>query len=304
MTTASLSSSPSSPGAIPAVAEKPKYAGFWTAAWRRFRQNKLALFGIVYVSVMVIMALTAPWITHYKVSEIDPANALKGPSAEHYFGTDYLGRDIFTRIVYGAQPMLIVGIFTQVFGIIIGTTFGVMAGYFGGFVDWLVTRLVDLFSALPWYLIVLYLVMVLSPSLENIIIALTITSWVGSCRIVRGLTMSIREQEYIEAAQALGIPTWRIVFFHILPQAAPLLIWSFTSGIPGAVFAEASLSFLGMGVRPPNPSWGQMLAESRNYFSYWPHMMLFPGAFIALSVLAFQGLAEGLRQAFAVNVNV
>jgi ABC-type dipeptide/oligopeptide/nickel transport system permease subunit len=174
----------------------------------------------------------------------------------------------------------------------------------GGITDWLITRLVDLFSALPWYLVVLYLVMALSPSLKNIIIALSITSWVGSCRIVRGLSMSIREQEYIEAAQALGIPGWRVVLFHVLPQATPLLIWAFAAGIPGAVFAEASLSFIGMGIRPPDPSWGQMLAESGNYFTYWPHMLFFPAGFITLSVLAFQGMADGLRQAVAVNVNV
>ncbi len=227
-----------------------------------------------------------------------------GPSRAHIFGTDYLGRDIYTRIIFGARPMLIVGLVTQIIGILIGTTLGLLSGYLGGMVDWIVTRLIDLFSALPWYLIVLYLVMVLSPSMRNLIIALSITSWVASCRIVRSLTLSIREQEYIEAAQALGIQNWRIISYHILPQAAPLLIWAFAAGVPTAVFAEASMSFLGMGIRPPDPSWGQMLAESGNYFAYWPHMLFFPAIFIILSVLAFQGLADGLRQAVAVNVNV
>ena len=250
-----LTQTPSTP-ATTSLSEERHYAGFWTAAWRRFRRNKLALFGMVYVTLILLVAIFAPYITKYKVEQIFPQDALQGPSAAHFFGSDYLGRDIFTRMVYGARPMLIVGFFTQIFGIIIGTTLGIMAGYLGGVVDWVVTRLVDLFSALPWYLIVLYLVMVLSPSLQNIIIALSITSWVGSCRLVRGLSMSIREQEYIEAAQALGIPGWRVVLFHVLPQATPLLIWAFAAGIPGAVFAEASLSFLGMGIRPPNPSWG------------------------------------------------
>jgi oligopeptide transport system permease protein len=298
-----ISATPSSP-VVPPVGGQMKYAGFWAGAWRRFRRNKLALFGVVYITFIIVLAFTAPLITHYRIDEIAPAIALQGPSAQHWFGTDVLGRDIFTRMAYGARPMLMVGFFTQIFGIVVGTTLGLLAGYIGGVVDWLVTRLVDLFSALPWYLIVLYMVMVLSPSLENIIIALSITSWVGSCRIVRGLSMSIREQEYIEAAHALGLPPWRIVIFHVLPQAAPLLIWAFASGIPGAVFAEASLSFLGMGVRPPNPSWGQMLGEGGNYFAYWPHMLFFPAIFITLSVLAFQGLADGLRQAVAVNVNI
>ena len=282
----------------------PQYAGFWTAAWRRFRQNPLALFGIVYVSIIIITAFIAPLITPCGVGDIFPEDALQGPSATHWFGTDYLGRDMFTRMVYGTRPMLMVGFITQIFGILVGTLIGVTSGYLGGFVDWLVTRLIDLFSALPWYLIVLYMVMVLSPSLENLIIAMCITSWVGSCRIVRGLTMSIREQEFVEAAVALGLPTWRTVLFHVMPQAAPLLIWSFAAGIPGAVFAEAGISFLGMGVRPPDPSWGQMLAESTSYWIYWPHMLFIPAIFISVSVLAFQGLADGLRQAFAVNVNV
>ena len=281
-----------------------KYAGFWTAAWRRFRRNKLAIFGIVYVTLIILVAVFAPYITHYTIDEINPQEALLGPSLKYYFGTDYLGRDIYTRMIFGARPMLIVGIFTQVIALIIGTTLGLLAGYLGGVVDWIITRLIDLFSALPWYLIVLYLVMILSPSVRNLIIALSITSWVASCRIVRGLTLSIREQDYIEAAHALGIQNWRIVGYHVLPQAAPLLIWAFAAGIPAAVFAEASMSFLGMGIRPPDPSWGQMLAESGQYFAYWPHMLFFPAIFIILSVLAFQGLADGLRQAVAVNVNV
>jgi ABC-type dipeptide/oligopeptide/nickel transport system permease subunit len=287
----------------PTVGER-QYAGFRTAAWRRFRRNKLAIFGMVYVTVIILVAIFAPFISPFPIDKIDPQSALQGPSSQHFFGTDYLGRDIFSRMIFGARPMLIVGLFTQVIALFIGTTLGLLAGYLGGVVDWIVTRLIDLFSALPWYLIVLYLVMVLSPSMRNLIIALSITSWVASCRIVRGLTLSIREQEYIEAAHALGIQSWRIVGFHVLPQAAPLLIWAFAAGVPAAVFAEASMSFLGMGIRPPSPSWGQMLTESGQYFAYWPHMLFFPAIFIILSVLAFQGLADGLRQAVAVNVNV
>jgi ABC-type dipeptide/oligopeptide/nickel transport system permease subunit len=303
MTSLAQQSLPSPATAVPTEGER-KYAGFWTAAWRRFRRNKLAIFGLVYVVLIILVAIFAPFVTNYTIDKIDPQSALQGPSLQHFFGTDYLGRDIYTRMIYGARPMLIVGLFTQIIALIIGTTLGLLAGYMGGVVDWIITRLIDLFSALPWYLIVLYLVMVLSPSMRNLIIALSITSWVASCRIVRGLTLSIREQDYIEAANALGIQSWRIVGFHVLPQAAPLLIWAFAAGVPAAVFAEASMSFLGMGIRPPDPSWGQMLAESGQYFAYWPHMLFFPAIFIILSVLAFQGLADGLRQAVAVNVNI
>ncbi|MEX1018875.1 MAG: ABC transporter permease [Litorilinea sp.] len=274
----------------------------WRDALRRYLSNPLALYGVIFTTLIVLIAVFAPLLTPYNYDAINPSNALAGPSREHLMGTDVLGRDMMTRIFYAARPMLIVGVVTQLLGLLIGVPLGILAGYLGGFVDWLITRLVDMFSALPWYLIVLYMVMVLSPSLENLIIALTITSWVGSCRIMRGLTLSIREQEYIHAARALGIPTRRILARHVLPQAAPLLIWSFAAGIPQAVFAEAGLSFLGMGIRPPQPSWGQMLADAGGYWQYWPHMFLFPSVMITLSVLAFQGMADGLREALDVNV--
>lgn len=290
---------PSAAGTSDRIVKNPS---FWTRAWRRYRRNKLAVFGIVFVVFILFVAIFAPYLTPYAYDVIEPDIALATPSLQHPMGTDLLGRDMLTRIMYAARPMLLVGVLTQIAGLMIGVPLGIAAGYRGGALDWLVTRLIDLFSALPWYLIVLYMVMVLSPSLRNLILALTITSWVGSCRIVRGLTFSIRERDYIEAARALGIPTWRILFYHILPQAAPLLLWGFAAGIPVAVFAEAGLSFLGMGVRPPQPSWGRMLAESGDYLAYWPHMFIFPSLMITLSVLAFQGMADGLREALDVNV--
>jgi ABC-type dipeptide/oligopeptide/nickel transport system permease subunit len=286
-----MTTSPSAP-IVPASGEQAQYAGFWAGAWRRFRRNKLALFGMVYVTLIIFVALVAPYITRYTPDSIDVKYMLVSPDGAHWFGTDYLGRDIFTRIVYGARPMLIIGVFSQILGVFIGTIFGLLGGYAGGFVDWWVSRFV------------LYLVVALSPSMKNIIIALTITSWVGSCRIVRGLSFSIREQDYIVAARALGIPSWRIVLYHVFPQAAPLLIWTFAAGIPGAVLAEASLSFLGMGLPPPTPDWGRMLTDSQTYFQYFPHMLFFPAMAIILTVLAFLGLADGLRQAISVNVNV
>ena len=288
----------------PGAAAQIHYGGFWAGAWRRFRRNPLALFGLVYVILIFLVAIFAPWVAPYPFDKIDPMQALMGPTVEHPMGVDMLGRDMLSRIIYGARPMLLVGVVTQLAGLLIGVPLGIVAGYVGGAVDWLVSRLVDLFSALPWYLIVLYMVMVLSPSLQNLILALIITSWVGSCRIVRSISLTIREQEYIEAAQALGLPTWRVLVNHIFPQAAPLLLWSFAAGIPTAVFAEAGLSFIGLGVRPPNPSWGQMLGQAGQYWQYFPHIFIFPSLMITLSVLAFQGLADGLREAMDVNVNV
>lgn len=282
--------------------EKIGAARFWISAWRRFRRNRLALFGLVYVVVITFVAVFAPILAPYEYDKIEPAIALQPPTIEHPMGVDKLGRDMLSRIIYGARPMLLVGVLTQIAGLLVGVPLGVIAGYAGGLLDWLITRLIDLFSALPWYLIVLYMVMVLSPSLQNLILALTITAWVSSARIVRGISFSVRESDFILAARALGTPTRRIVTRHILPQVAPLLIWSFAAGIPTAVFAEAGLSFIGMGVRPPQPSWGQMLGEAGLYWQYFPHMFIFPSLMITLSVLAFQGLADGLREALEVNV--
>ena len=298
-----MTSTTVAPAAAGALAEV-RYAGFWAGAWRRFRRNGLAMFGLVFVVFILLIAVFASVLAPYPYDKIDPAQGLAGSSREHLMGTDQLGRDMLSRVMFAARPMLLVGILTQIAGLLIGVPLGIVSGYVGGIFDWFVTRLIDLFSALPWYLLVLYLVMVLKPSLQNLILALTITSWVGSCRLVRGLTFSVREQDYVEAARALGIPTRQLLTNHIFPQAAPLLLWGFAAGIPVAVFAEAGLSFLGMGVRPPQPSWGQMLGEAGMWWMYKPHMFIFPALMITLSVLAFQGLADGLREAMNVNVNV
>lgn len=280
-----------------------KYDRFllWRRAWNRYRKNKLALFGLVFSVAVILVAIFASVLAPFPYDKIDPINALQGPSAKHWLGTDILGRDMLSRIIYGAQPMLLVGIISGLVGLVIGVPLGILSGYVGGIFDLLITRLIDLFSALPWYLIALYLVMVLSPSLENLIIALTITSWVGSCRLVRGMTLSLRERDYITASQALGMSTTQVLTRHILPQVSPLLLWGFASGIPTSVFAEAGLSFIGLGIRPPSPSWGRMLGEAGTYWQYFPHMFLVPGGAIILSVLAFQGMADGLRDALDVN---
>ena len=280
------------------------YAGFWTGAWRRFKRNWLAMYGMVFVTIVLILGIFAPVLAPYPYNAQDLQHGLETPSMAHLLGTDQLGRDMLSRIIFATRPMLLVGVLTQLVALFVGAPLGIAAGYIGGVVDWLVTRLIDFFSALPWYLVVLYLVMMLRPSLQNLILALAITSWVGPCRIARGLTLSVREEDYVEAARALGIPTWRIMFKHVFPQAAPLLLWRFAVGIPTSVFAEAGLSFIGMGIRPPAPSWGRMLGEAGQWWIYRPHMFIFPGLMITLSVLAFQGLADGLRTAIDVNVNV
>jgi ABC-type dipeptide/oligopeptide/nickel transport system permease subunit len=281
-----------------------RYAGFWAGAWRRFRRNFLAMYGIIFVTLIVIVAVFAPILAPYDHLEVDILNTLSPPTAAHWMGTDNVGRDLLSRIMFATRPMLLVGVITQAIAMLIGVPLGIVAGYAGGVFNYIVQRLVDFFSALPWYLLVLFLIMILTPSLINLILALSITSWVGPCRVSRGLTLSVREMDYAEAARALGIPTWRILVYHILPQTAPLLLWSFATGIPTLVFAEAGLSFLGLGVQLPDPSLGQMLGTAGQFWQFFPHMFLFPSLIIILSILAFQGLADGLRTAIDVNVNI
>ncbi len=284
--------------------EQVEYASFWSGAWRRFRRNKLAIFGMAYVVMIAFVAGFATALAPYPYDKINPLQALEVPSLLHPFGMDAIGRDLLSRIMLGARSMLMVGFLVNIAALVIGVPIGLAAGYAGGLLDWIITRLIEMFSALPWYLVALFLVMVLSPSIQNLIIALTVTAWVGPARLVRGMTFSVRELDFVEAARALGIPTARTIVSHILPQIAPLLLWSFAAGIPSAAMAEAGMSFLGMGVRPPMPSWGQMLAESGQYWQYWPHMFIFPAGMIILTVLAFQGMADGLREAMDVNINV
>ena len=281
-----------------------RYAGFWSGAWRRFRRNFLAMYGLVFVIFILIIAVFADYLAPYPPLQESYEHGLEPPSSAHWMGTDELGRDVLSRVMYAARPMLMVGILTQVFAMLIGVPLGIISGYAGGLFDWAIRRLIDFFSSIPWYLVVLYLVILLGPNLRNLILALTITSWVGGCRVARGLTLSVRELDYIEAVRALGLPTWRILMNHVFPQAAPLLLWSFAVGIPTSVFAEAGLSFLGLGIRPPDPSWGQMLGSAGQWWQFRPHMFIFPGLMITLSILAFQGLADGLRSAIDVNVNV
>jgi len=281
-----------------------RYRSAWVGAWRRFRQNKGAVLGLAYAILILVVAVFVPVLAPYPYDKVNYDHSMEAPTWAYPFGTDELGRDLLSRVMYGARPMLMVGVFTQIVGLAIGVPLGIASGYVGGIFDWMVMRLIEFFSALPSYLIVLYLVMILEPSTKNLILALSVSSWVRSCRLVRGLTLSVREHDYVEAATALGLRPHRILIFHVLPQAASLLMWGFAAGIPGAALAEAGLSYLGLGIRPPNPSWGQMLTTGQAYMAFRPNMLLIPALLIMISILSFQMLADGLREAMDVNVNV
>ena len=249
-----------------------------------------------FIVVLAVCAATAgPILSPYDPAAQDLARRLEGPSLAHPFGLDELGRDILARIFAGAQISLLVGLAVVGVSSIVGMFFGSIAGYFGGRVDDVVSRVVDVLMAFPGILLAIALVAVLGPSLVNVVLALSIIGWVGYARLVRGQALRAREFEFVQAARALGAGSPRIVLRHVLPTALPAVVVQATLGMAGAIIAEAALSFLGLGVQPPTPSWGTMLDAGRSHLFDAPHLTIFPGLAIALLVLGFNFLGDGLR---------
>jgi peptide/nickel transport system permease protein len=251
--------------------------------------------GLIIVLVAVLAAVFGPALTPYDPAAQTLSARLDPPSRAHPFGLDELGRDILARLVAGARVSLIVGLVVVSVSSLIGMAVGAIAGYFGGVVDDAISRVVDVLMAFPGILLAIALVAVLGPSLTNVILALCVIGWVGYARLVRGQALRAREFEYVQAARALGAGPARVVAFHVLPTAFPSVIVQATLGMAGAILAEASLSFLGLGVQPPTPSWGTMLDAGRSHLFDAPHLTLFPGIAIALLVLGFNFLGDGLR---------
>jgi peptide/nickel transport system permease protein len=253
--------------------------------------------GATIVGLTVLAALLGP-----AIAGVDPAFQnlplrLEGPSVMHWFGLDELGRDILARLLVGARISLLVGVVVVGISATIGTVLGSIAGYYGGIVDDVVSRISDILMAFPGLLLAIAVVAVLGPSLTNVVLALTLIGWVGYARLVRGQVLRVRELEYVQAARALGAAAPRILAKHIVPAALPALIVQATLGMGGAILAEASLSFLGLGVQPPTPSWGTMLNYGRSHLLDAPHLTIVPGLAIALLVLGFNFLGDGLRDA-------
>jgi peptide/nickel transport system permease protein len=261
--------------------------------------NRLAIFGLIVVGILVIVALFAPWIATQDIGTINLTARYLPPSAAHWFGTDHLGRDVFARIVYGARISLRVGLVVVFVSGLVGTFFGALAGYFGGWVDRFLSGYVfNVFLAYPGLLLAIALVAFLGAGLNKLILALCIIGWVGYARMIRGQVLKVREYDFVQAARALGAGDMRILFVHILPNAIQPLIVQASLGMAGAVLSEASLSFLGLGVPPPAPSWGVMIEEARGLdrLQAAPHVLIFPGIAIALTVLAFNFIGDGLRE--------
>jgi peptide/nickel transport system permease protein len=251
--------------------------------------------GVVIVALAVFVAIAGPLLTSYDPNAQELARRLEGPSLSHPLGLDELGRDILARILAGARISLLVGLVVVSISSVTGMLFGSVAGYFGGRVDDVISRVVDVLMAFPGILLAIALVAVLGPSLRNVVLALSVIGWVGYARLVRGQALRAREFEFVQAARACGASSARIVLRHILPTAIQAVVVQATLGMAGAIIAEAALSFLGLGVQPPTPSWGTMLDAGRAHLFDAPHLTIFPGLAIATLVLGFNFLGDGLR---------
>ena len=274
------------------VAQAPSRRGWWLS-----RYGMLAA-GLAIVGSMSVLALLAPWIAPYDPSALDIANLLKGPSADHWLGTDALGRDVFSRMLYGARISLWVGFVAVGLSVAIGLMLGLTAGYRGGLTDEVVMRGVDVMLCFPSFFLILAVIAFLEPSLLNIMIVIGLTSWMGVARLVRAEALSLRRRDFVLAARVAGAGPLRIIFIHILPNAVAPVLVSATLGVAGAILVESSLSFLGLGVQPPTPSWGNMLMEGQQVLEIAPWLSVFPGLAILVTVLGYNLLGEALRDLF------
>jgi len=280
-----------------AAASSTQTSNLWRDAWRRLLRNRLAVVGGVTVILLCLVAIFADFIAPYSYTKANFGKIYEFPSREFPLGTDQLGRDVLSRMIYGARVSMLVGVGAQVIVVMIGVPIGLVAGYLGGRVDLFLTRFIDVMYAFPRLLFVILIMSMLGAGLMNIFIAIGLTGWVGIARQTRAQVLSIKEKEFVEGARALGAGFVRTITKHVLPSALTPIVVSVTFGIPEAIFTEAALSFIGVGINPPTPSWGQMVGENQQYLrSYW-HLCVFPSIAIAITMLSFTFFGDGVRDA-------
>ena len=265
--------------------------------WQRLKRKKVSVASMFILLALFAMAIFAPLLAPYGYEEADLSRGLESSSSEHLLGTDRLGRDTLSRLIWGSRQSLQIGIFALTSATLLGIFVGSIAGYYGGFIDNAIMRFLDLFNGIPMFLLTVTLAAVMGPSLRNAIIAIAISMWPGTARLMRASILSVREMEYIEAAKSNNANVWRIILRHIIPNAiAPVLV-SYTMGMGMAVLSGASLSFIGLGVQPPIPEWGAMISDARRFMRSEPQLALYPGILVMITVLAFNMLGDGLRDA-------
>ncbi|RST77759.1 ABC transporter permease [Siminovitchia acidinfaciens] len=281
----------------PGIQEKPET--LTKVFLRKFSRNKLAVFGSVVLFVIILSAALAPWIAPYDPATTNLANKLAPPSSENWLGTDRFGRDIFTRLLYGGRISLLVGFGSVAGALLIGTTIGATAGYYGGVVDAVLMRFVDIIISIPSIFLLITIVTIFNPSVDKLILVFAVTSWTTTARIVRGEFLSLRTREFVLASRTIGTRPVKIIFSHILPNAMAPIIVTATLLVGYVILAEAALSYLGLGVQPPTPSWGNMLEDAQNFTVLLkaPWYPAFPGLLILITVLCFNFVGDGLRDA-------
>lgn len=277
----------------------PKKRSPWLEVWQRLKRNKMAMAGLFILSAIVLVALFADVIADYDTVVIaqNLKDRLQGPSAQYWLGTDEFGRDIFARIIHGARVSLMVGVLSVGIAIVVGGGLGAVAGYYGGKLDNTIMRIMDIFLAVPSILLAIAIVSALGANLINLMLAISISSIPTYARVVRASVLTIRDQEFVEAARAIGASDSRIIFRHIIPNALSPVIVQGALGVAGAILSTAGLSFIGLGIQPPEPEWGAMLAGGRQYLRHAWHVTTFPGVTIMLTILALNLLGDGLRDA-------
>jgi oligopeptide transport system permease protein len=270
---------------------------YWKDAWERLKKNPMAIIGLIIVVVICIAAIIGPVLSPYTYDEQDLVMNNKPPSREHWFGTDNLGRDLLTRVLYGARISLTVGVLASLIALGIGVPYGAISGYIGGRVDEIMMRFLEVLYGLPFQLYVILLMVVLGAGLQNVLIAIGIVYWLDMARIVRGEVLSLKEREFVLAAKTMGVNTWSIIFRHLVPNAMGPIIVTMTLMIPQAIFTEAFLSFIGLGVAAPMASWGALASDGYPAIRVAPWALLFPAGAISITMLAFNFLGDGLRDA-------
>src|SRR5215207_5860985 len=268
------------------TAPAPPSRTLWQV-WRRFRRNRLAAIALAVIGLQLVIALFAPWIAPYDPYASDYAATWQMPNAAHWLGTDDLGRDVLARLIYGSRISISVGILSQLVIVLIGLPLGALAGILGGWFDFILMRVIEVLSSIPTILLYVLLMIALGAGFQNIIIAMALTGWIGIARIVRGQVLSLKETDFIRATRAMGGGTWHIVTVHLVRNTMTPVIVSMTLGVPAAMFAEAGLSFLGLGISPPRTSWGQMIGAYQQYIQVYWHLTVFPALVLAFNMLAW-----------------
>ena len=276
---------------------KRRAQSYWAVSWNIFKKNKLGMFCLLIVILLVLIAIFAPLLSPYDPYAQELSNRYQAPGGAHLFGTDEFGRDLLSRMLYGCRISLSVGVVSQAIALVIGFLAGVSAGYFGGWVDSVISFIIQVFSSFPFLLFAIVVMFVLGPGLINLYVALGLLMWTGTARLVRGDVMRLKGSEYIQSCILSGGSSWRVIMKHLLPNCVSTRIVTSTLGIPNAILSEASLSFLGLGVQPPMASWGQMISAARSVIQSSTYYSVIPGVAIIITVMAFNLLGDALRDA-------